>query len=51
MKALSVLVQVGLFLVATFTFIVLIDHGPRDFLRNAAIEWDELSALVMGSGR
>lgn len=51
MKVLSIFAQIGLFLVATFTFIVLIDHGPKDFLRNAAAEWSELTALVAGSDR
>lgn len=51
MKALSALVQIGLFLAATFAFIVLIDHGPQDFLHNAMTEWDELTALVAGSDR
>lgn len=50
MKIVSVTLQILLFLVATFVFIVLIGHGPRDFLHNAATEWSELIDLVTGSG-
>lgn len=48
MKAVSILLQIALFFVATFIFIVLIDYGPRDFPQNAAVEWAELVDTVRG---
>jgi len=35
--------RIILFAVATFAFLVLLDYGPSNFLRNAGIEWRNLA--------
>lgn len=35
--------RILLFAVATFAFLVLLDYGPSNFLRNAGSEWRNLT--------
>lgn len=37
----------GLFLVATFSFLVLFEHGPDDFLKNADKDFQSYKAILM----
>lgn len=40
------LYRLVLFIVATFAFVVLFDHGTTDYLDHAAADFGELSAWV-----
>lgn len=39
------LVRVGIFLVLTFSFIVLYQYGPGGFLAGAPVEWERIANL------
>ena len=40
------LYRLALFVVATFAFVVLFDHGPSDYAASAAQEFGELSTWL-----
>jgi hypothetical protein len=46
MGLISKLFWLALFLVSTFCFLVLFEHGPRDFSANAQIEFANLRTLT-----
>lgn len=48
MNPVALMLRILLFLVATFTFIVLIDHGPANFWSGAVAELREMVAAVAG---
>ena len=48
-RILSWIFQLVFFLIATFLFVVLYDHGPAGFIGGAKQEFGELVAWVGGS--
>lgn len=43
------LIRIGIFLVLTFSFVVLFQHGPGGFLSGAPVEWHRMANLASSS--
>lgn len=48
MGLIRILFWVAVFLVSTFCFVVLFDHGPHDFQKNATTEFHQLQEMYNG---
>ncbi len=51
MALLRALFWLAIFLISTFAFTVLFEHGTSNFADNAQTQWHSLTESVMGGGK